>query len=55
MRVFFPEGAEIFLFPTVSRIALEPTGYWVSFPGGKAPGYEADLSSPSSAKVKNAS
>jgi hypothetical protein len=38
--------AEIFLFPTASRLDAPPSGI-------KQPGYEADPSPQSSAKVKN--
>jgi hypothetical protein len=53
-------GLEIFLFTTVSRMALgcaQPPIQWVlGAPslGVKRPGREADHSSPSSAEVKNA-
>jgi hypothetical protein len=49
-----PEVSKMFLFSTVFRNALGLTGYSVSFLGGKAAGYEADLSFPSIAEVKNA-
>jgi hypothetical protein len=57
-RVRFPTGAGIFLFTTVSRLALGPTQppiQWV--PGAlslevKRPGREADHSPPCTAKVK---
>jgi hypothetical protein len=51
-------GQDIFLFPTVSRPALEPTKPLIqrvpgiSSPGVKRPGYEGDKS-PSSAEIKN--
>jgi hypothetical protein len=53
------QGLGIFLFPTVSRPAPEPTQIpiqWVPgtiSPGGKWLGHEADHSLPPSAKVKN--
>jgi hypothetical protein len=52
-------GLGIFLFTTVSRMALGPAhpasypmGTKGSFPGNKAAGHEADHSPPSSAEVK---
>jgi hypothetical protein len=53
------QGQEIFLYATVSRLALGPTQpsiQWVSgapFLGVKQPGCEADHSPLSSAEVKN--
>jgi len=55
MNVCLPEGPKIFLLSTVCRTALGSIGYSVSFPGVKASKYEADLSYPSVAKVKNVS
>jgi hypothetical protein len=57
-RVQFLVGAGVFLFTTMSRMALEPTqlpiqGVQEAFSlGVKWPGHEADHSPPSSAKVK---
>lgn len=59
IRVKFPTGAQIFLFRTIYRPALESTQthiQWVmgSSHGGKALDCEADYSPPSTAKVRSA-
>jgi len=55
IRAQFPAGAGIFLFTTVSRLALgpiQPLIQWI--PGDVSPGPEADHSPSSNAEVKNA-
>jgi hypothetical protein len=58
-KIEFAAGEEIFLYSTASKPVLGPTQppfHWVLGAlslGEKLPGYEADHSLPSSAKVKN--